>query len=153
MMNIFQTGLYNLSSGQQSDFKIECDWLDANDWLTLAYLIQQRVRPFSQVEGVPRGGLQLAEALEPYTRRCLFCQDTGREWVPPATDDFGRAHPGNYYPCMHCVPLLIVDDVFTTGGSMERVRDGRVAQGAVVFARNQTTSWITTLFQMTPKCS
>jgi len=45
-------------------------------------------------------------------------------------------------------PVLIVDDVLTTGGSMDRVRAGRTANGAVVFARGVTPDWITPLFVM-----
>lgn len=46
-------------------------------------------------------------------------------------------------------PLLIVDDVYTTGGSMEKHRDGRECIGAVVFARNPVTQdWIKPLFTM-----
>src|SRR5882762_9903692 len=37
-------------------------------------------------------------------------------------------------------PLLIVDDVFTTGISMETQRAGRDAIGVVLFARNPTPS-------------
>lgn len=48
-------------------------------------------------------------------------------------------------------PLLIVDDVWTTGVSMEAQRDGRDAIGVVVFARNPVASWVTPLFQMTPQ--
>lgn len=46
-------------------------------------------------------------------------------------------------------PLLIVDDVLTTGRSMEEVRNGREAIGAVVFARGQCPAWVTPLFQLT----
>lgn len=45
-------------------------------------------------------------------------------------------------------PLLIVDDVLTTGESMEEQRAGRYAIGAVVFARGPCPSWVTPLFQM-----
>ena len=45
-------------------------------------------------------------------------------------------------------PLLIVDDVLTTGGSLERQRAGREAIGAVVFARGLPPPWVTPLFQV-----
>ena len=45
-------------------------------------------------------------------------------------------------------PLLIVDDVLTTGRSMEEQRAGREAIGAVVFARKKCPKWVTPLFQM-----
>ena len=46
--------------------------------------------------------------------------------------------------------LLIVDDVWTTGASMEEQRAGRAAIGLVIFARNQPPPWITPIFQLTP---
>lgn len=45
-------------------------------------------------------------------------------------------------------PLLIVDDVLTTGGSMEEWRAGREAIGAVVFARSDCPNWIIPLFTL-----
>lgn len=47
-------------------------------------------------------------------------------------------------------PLLIADDVFTTGGSIEKHRAGRDAIGIVAFARNPIPagSWITALLTM-----
>lgn len=54
-------------------------------------------------------------------------------------------------------PLLIVDDVLTTGASMEGFKQGQQdihgvfwpdPIGAVVFARSECPSWITPLFQM-----
>ncbi len=45
--------------------------------------------------------------------------------------------------------LLIVDDVYTTGGSMEEYRAGRWCQGVVVFARNRISEdWIIPIFTM-----
>lgn len=45
-------------------------------------------------------------------------------------------------------PVLIVDDVGTTGNSLERQRAGRKAVGAVVFARNQLPTWVKPLFKL-----
>lgn len=46
--------------------------------------------------------------------------------------------------------LLIVDDVWTTGASMEEWRAGREAIGAVIFARSTVHPWVTALFQYWP---
>lgn len=46
-------------------------------------------------------------------------------------------------------PLLIVDDVLTTGASMEEQRADRSNTiGAVIFARGPCPSWVTPVFQM-----
>lgn len=42
--------------------------------------------------------------------------------------------------------MLIVDDVYTTGGSLDGFRGDRNAIDAVVFARQEPLSWITPLF-------
>lgn len=62
-MNLFQSGVFRLASGEISGFKIECDALTGDDWLTLAQLIAQT--PFGSVEPVPRGGNYLASLLSP----------------------------------------------------------------------------------------
>lgn len=51
-------------------------------------------------------------------------------------------------------PLLLVDDVLTTGRSMERARcrlvgAGNQVRGAVVFSRGPVPEWITPLFVLT----
>jgi|SRR5215471_19700633 len=49
---------------------------------------------------------------------------------------------------------LIVDDVLTTGRSMEEARKGRpfiTVVGAVVFARGKYPSWIRPLFRLDPR--
>ena len=45
-------------------------------------------------------------------------------------------------------PILIVDDVLTSGSSMEEARAGRYAMGAVLFARGVCPGWVTPLFQL-----
>jgi len=57
--------------------------------------------------------------------------------------------------------ILIVDDVLTTGGSMERVKNELIHDdeygeydeiiGVVVFARGECPDWITPIFQMWDK--
>lgn len=122
---LFQLGDFTLNSGIRSPVKIECDALTDDDIETCAFLLSRRVDPFDVVEGVPRGGLRLAEAMEQYAAEPV----PGREgWAPR---------------------LLIVDDVLTTGGSLDRWRKGRVAQGAVLFAYTQPDPWIVPLFTMT----
>ncbi len=74
--------------------------------------------PFSLVEGVPEGGLKFAKALE-------HRHDGGRT---------GK--------------LLIVDDVLTTGESMERQRNGRTAKGVVLFARGPCPDWVTPIWTL-----
>ncbi len=116
-MNLFQLGDFTLNSGAKSKWKIDCDAFNLTDWNALAEMIASIVGPFSSVEGIPRGGLLLAECLESRTVR-------------------SGIH-------------LIVDDVLTTGGSMERIRKFHpTAIGAVVFARGPCPSWIKVLFQM-----
>jgi len=44
--------------------------------------------------------------------------------------------------------ILIVDDVLTTGASMEECRNGQDVIGAVIFARGKCPEWVTPLFQM-----
>ena len=126
-MSLFQSGNFTLHSGQQSDFKIDCDTLTDEDWETLAAIIAKR-REFREVIGVPQGGIPLARALEKYAQPSMI----------------GR----------YGLPILIVDDVLTTGASMEEVRlkrrDTQVDRfiGVVVFARGSCPNWITPIFQM-----
>ena len=124
-MNLFQKINLKLSSGKESDFKIECDALTDEDWECLAYLISKKVEFYSLL-GVPTGGYKLHRSLMKY-----------------ATSKTGNC--------------LIVDDVLTTGSSMEKEKE-RVLKhfssttekvvGFVVFARGKCPDWVTPLFQM-----
>lgn len=118
MGNLFQTGQVRLHAGGYSNFKIDCDALTDEDIRSISLQLTRRLPKYSAVEGIPRGGLRLAEAMGNFVT------------------------PGNY-------PLLIVDDVFTTGASMEEHRGFRVnVIGAVIFARSEPPAWITPLFRM-----
>lgn len=114
-MSLFQRGEFILSSGLNSSFRIDCDYLTDEDIETIAWMINGNLwRDFGTVEGVPTGGLRLAEAM--------------RQYSCPGTD-----------------LLLIVDDVSTTGRSLESHRRGREAMGAVIFNRGVIPSWCMSL--------
>ncbi len=117
-MSLFRLGDFVLSTGQRSPWKIDCDWLTDGDLDCIAHLIAELIPVFGYVEGVPRGGIRLAQRL---TKYCEAGVDR----------------------------LLIVDDVFTTGASIERHRAGRDAYGAVIFARGECPAWVVPLFELT----
>ena len=118
--HLFQSGDFVLHSGARSTLKLECDALCSADWETIAAQIAARWR-FCEVIGIPRGGVPLARALQPYVD-------------------------------MAAVTTLVVDDVLTTGRSMEETRQAskrpRHCQGVVLFARGVCPHWIAPMFQM-----
>ena len=76
---------------------------------------------FGRVVGIPTGGDRLAKELEKYSN--------------------------TYYNPM----ILIVDDVLTTGSSMEEVRNKYprpFVKGVVIFSRGECPDWITPIFQI-----
>lgn len=124
-MNLFRTGTFKLASGRTSDFKVDCGTLKRADYETLANVVCRQMN-FSQVYGVPTGGLQFAYVLR---ERATFESNC----------------------------LLIVDDVYTTGLSMNtyavevrRQNPGRVVKGVVIFAREEVSwqdrRWILPIF-------
>lgn len=126
-MNLFQRVDLILHSGGRSDFKIECDALTDEDINTLAYLIYKKYKPILEVYGVPEGGLRLQKALLNYISNDVT---------------------GN---------ILIVDDVLTTGNSMEELKStfeyfsanaGLECKGVVIFARGKCPEWVEPIFQM-----
>jgi hypothetical protein len=111
---LFELGEFTLHSGAKAKWRINCEVLSDDDLRAIAAMIAGMVGPFGSVEGVPTGGLRLAEMLRPMATR-------------------GR--------------LLIVDDVSTTGASMEEHRAGRDAIGAVIFDRGVAPRWVRALFE------
>lgn len=116
-LNLITVGKFTAHSGDVLDFKIECDALTDEDFSSLASIIAKRFR-FGDVEGIPRGGIRLATALQPY---------------------------------VSVGPTLIVDDVLTTGHSMENARRAVTDRGVVIFARGPVPDWITPVFTLHSK--
>lgn len=127
-MNLFQLGEFVLSSGAKSSWKIDCDALSDGDIECVANLLSGRVGQFTSVVGVPRGGLRLAAAMEKYAL---------------------------HHSLVYSQSCLIVNDVLTTGRSMESVKEKVTAaqyygliKGAVIFFRGECPKWVTPLFQL-----
>lgn len=109
---------FKMHSGGTAEYKIECDALTDEDLETLAFIISRK-GAFSDVYGVPRGGVRLQKALEKYKQK---------DGVK-----------------------LIVDDVLTTGASMEEAKQKKGwsdAVGIVIFARGSCPDWVKPLFHM-----
>ena len=111
-------------SGGDLHWKIEMDALDPEEWKCIATMIMeyQFGKPFRAAIGIPRGGIKLGQYLNEYSTQ-------------------NSDHP-----------YLLVDDVLTTGGSMEEYKKKNFEEkdviGWVVFARTHPAKWIRTLFQM-----
>ncbi len=118
--SLFELGPFALPDGRVTGFKIECDLVELESWAALARVAAELLDPFGAVEGVPRGGVAFAEALEPY--------------IDPSSKK-----------------LLIADDVWVSGTSMERHRAGRDALGVVAFARNPVAQWVKSILYLNPE--
>ena len=123
-IKLFQTTDFKSHSGLDLSWKIECDALQDGEWFTLSKMIMEISPPFSKAVGIPRGGVKLGDLLN--------IHGTGKR-----TD-----------------PICIVDDVITTGESMndfKRTKHWREPTeyiGWVVFARTIPPDWVNVLFQM-----
>jgi len=77
-MALFRSGEFKLHSGASSNWKIDCDALTDDDWMTIAKLVGSRFF-YSKAIGVPRGGERFAEALNSvpheYSTCMLVCDD------------------------------------------------------------------------------
>jgi len=117
---LFRVGNFAAHSGVTLPWKVECDALTDEDWECAAVMAADIIGPFAKVEGVPRGGLKFAAAL--------------------------RMHSVTHHAG---VPLVIVDDVLTTGNSMNRHRGNDLtAVGVVLFARGRCPDWVTPIWTM-----
>ena len=123
-MNLFQSVDFVSHSGLELKWKIECDALSDPEWFTISQMIMEISVPFKEAIGIPRGGTKLGSLLNQY--------GTGKRKDP----------------------ILLVDDVLTTGESMKQFKTKRSWRypsdyiGWVVFARNECPDWVTALFQI-----
>jgi orotate phosphoribosyltransferase-like protein len=129
MERLFQSVNFISHSGIPLTWKIECDAIHDDEWTTLAKMIREyEPKNWSKAVGIPRGGAKLGEELDKYS--------TGDQ------ND----------------PLLIVDDVYTTGNSFrdyitENVDYGKEIICWCVFARKPTEFGVNALFTMPEKSS
>ena len=111
--DLFEVGDFVSHAGKELPWKIECDAIRPEWWDALARMVMDyQDRPFYKAVGIPRGGVPFAQAMNKY-----------------ASGD-----PNDQ--------IMICDDVFTTGTSMqdfirEEYPDWTAGQGFrwVVFAR------------------
>ena len=65
--DLFQKVDFISHAGIPLSWKIECDAIKPQEWNCFATMIMDyQTEPFSKVVGIPRGGLPLQYALEPY---------------------------------------------------------------------------------------
>ena len=122
--DLFQSINFKSHSGLDLNWKIECEGLSYLEWFTISKMIMEVTLPFRKAVGIPEGGIKLANLLNEH-----------------ATENMND-------------PICIVDDVLTTGNSMEdflekyRQKNPYDYIGWVVFARGKCPNWVTALFQM-----
>ena len=86
---LFESGDFISHAGLPLKWKLECDAIHPDEWKAIAKMVMDyQDRPFYKAVGIPRGGLPFAAAMNKYAS-------------------------GNDRD-----PIMICDDVFTTGTSM-----------------------------------
>lgn len=126
MSGLFQTGAYTFNSGVRSPIKLECDKLSDSEIETLALIGAHQVCHFGVIVPVPKGKSD-----------------------SPIDNAKRLAEALAPYARSSCPTILIVDDVWTTGGSMEACRidrhssEHRCVVGWVAFAYQKPAPWVT----------
>lgn len=124
-MTLFREGNFISHSGLNLNFKIDCDELSNVELGTLAGIISSKIT-YGKIIGIPRGGDRLAHILRGYNHPML------------------KEHPNT---------ILLVDDVMTTGASMEEYRNlfkiSYIVKGVVIFDRSENgLEWVTSIFKV-----
>jgi orotate phosphoribosyltransferase len=123
---LFQQKCFKMHSGGIAQYKIECNALTDEDLNTLAWIVAQKTRQLTWHNG---SGIKSVYGI-PYGGVRLA--DALEKYIDPK----GSLD-------------LIVDDVLTTGKSMELAKEqGKGSVGVVIFARGPCPSWVKPIFQM-----
>ena len=122
-MDLFQDVDVVGHAGGRLTWKIECDALSTEEWRVLGNLIlHYEKRPFRVAIGIPTGATELGNILNQYA--------TGES--------------------QH--PVLVVDDVYTTGTSFREFKEANYKDEHIIqwvcFARKPTSPDINALFTM-----
>ncbi len=123
-INLFQSGDFALHSGNKSSFKIECDSLTFDDWVTLAKMASEILPPFREVIGIPNGGIVFANCLKKYVTK-------GKVLIVDDVLTTGNS-------------MLELRHILTKDRSL--TSDDFI--GVVAFARGKCPDWIMPLFQL-----
>lgn len=116
---------FTMHSGGSSQFKLEADALTQEATVAAALWLLPTLGDFGSVEFVPSKSNLVPQWMA--------------ETLSPYTKKSAK-------------PVLICDDVLTTGASMEAKRAGRLGVGAVVFARGPAPHWIHALLHLDARC-
>ena len=124
--NLFNWGKFKSHSGKELDFKIDCDALSDADLDCLAELIARR-----------------------------FIGFTFKTAIGISTGGLKLANKLKPFETNRSPTLLIIDDVLTTGESMNQMKAKWIhkynqtdIEGVVIFARGECPDWVTPIFQM-----
>lgn len=126
-MTLFNSSSFISHSGLNLNWKIDCDALSDQELDTLAKQFSKTIpnQIFGEIIGIPRGGLRFAESLKKYIK-------TNGDIIWSTN--------------------LIIDDVLTTGKSMQEFWNNRYPnrfsgiKGIVIFTRGPCPKWITPIF-------
>ena len=132
---IFRLGNFELHSGKKSQWKIECDMLVEEDYKTLAYIVAKEWKlKFGLVTHVGAKVNYKGRIANSYNFKCAL-----QEYETKTLQN----------------PILIVDDVLTTGHSIneekrlcEHIYDDCGMVGVVIFARGDCPSWVKPIFRL-----
>ena len=100
---LFKWEEFTSHAGKQLKFKIECDAITPSEWDCLARMVvEYQDRPFSHAEGIPRGGIPFANALNKYASgnkddQPLICDDvwtTGKSFKDYMKEKYPMALAG-----------------------------------------------------------
>lgn len=131
---LFQWGNFKLHSGEESWWRIDCDALSDSEIELFAKLIREKIGPFTEV----------------------ICPDSHHGSAAPKLVRALYRYKSDWLPGRNIFVPLLVDDVLTTGKSLEELKMSRMKiwphgaepVGIVLFARGECPDWITPVFRM-----